>query len=228
MEPRELQVETLISPLQELLSQDLDLEKLLGPGERVLFDQFKIDKRRREWLGARVSAKRLVASHLASVGEGTPEACRVQILNRSDRSPFIQLVSPGAGSEELPLHLSLSHRGEWVAVALAPEPIRVGIDVESVVPRRSEMVDTYLTAGEQRWVKGEPLLETLAWAAKEAVFKASGVVPGPDPKEIELLSAHCTSNTWTALELRGPVGLEWVAWWRTLPGYVVCLVRAGR
>ena len=80
---------------------------------------------------------------------------------------------PGGG-----LHLSVSHSGDWVAVAvtdLGP----VGVDVERHAPRAAELADTVLAPAEAAVLarlpeaeRGTALIEY--WARKEAVLKATG------------------------------------------------------
>jgi len=71
-------------------------------------------------------------------------------------------------------HWSISHKRHLVAAALAREP--VGVDVESLVPRRSGLWKHIADADE--WsVLGGPGWNAfyLLWTAKEAVLKAAGV-----------------------------------------------------
>ncbi len=82
-------------------------------------------------------------------------------------------------AEGLPLHCSITHSGEWVAAAVADQPI--GIDMEilrSVDPR----VAARIGADPDRFFE--------EWTAKEALFKIDG---NPDFKSVcydELTPLH--------------------------------------
>lgn len=78
------------------------------------------------------------------------------------------------------LSTSLSHSGDWVAVAVA-RAVAVGVDIECLPPRMSllDMVDAICTADEAeeigrlpRSARGQALLEL--WVRKEALVKAFG------------------------------------------------------
>jgi len=71
-------------------------------------------------------------------------------------------------------HWSISHKPLWVAAAIADRP--VGIDIEHLKPRRTNLFDQVGTADD--WsVVGEPSWPGFfrIWTAKEAVLKANGV-----------------------------------------------------
>jgi Phosphopantetheinyl transferase len=128
------------------------------------------------------------------------------------------------------LHLSVSHSGDWVAVAvtdLGP----VGVDVERHARRAAELADAVLSPAEAAALarlpeaeRGTALIEY--WARKEAVLKAtgdglraplSGVVvtaPGEPPA---LLSYEGRPGLVMALRELAP-----------RPGYAAVLAVAGR
>lgn len=69
------------------------------------------------------------------------------------------------------LHISLSHRNEYVAVALSEQ--EVGIDVESFNPNLERAKEYYLNRQERALnLDQEDLL--LIWCAKEALYKKLG------------------------------------------------------
>lgn len=74
-------------------------------------------------------------------------------------------------------HLSVSHTGDWVVIAVAQMP--VGVDVEYVNPRFiiDDLIPTVLTSSEQRTMtesSNARLLFYELWTKKEALVKATG------------------------------------------------------
>lgn len=111
------------------------------------------DKRRKEWL-----AERLLL-HRAFMRSGT-------IGHRRDGSPYLT---------EDAAHISISHSGPFVALALSPDA-RVGIDLEQRGPRAFRLREKFLSPGEYGYDEPEDA-ETAAltaWSAKEAAFKLFG------------------------------------------------------
>lgn len=70
------------------------------------------------------------------------------------------------------LHLSLSHAGEYAAVAVS-EKGPVGIDIEKVSPRVEKIHAKFMNEGELGLLGAEGRLEFMAlvWSAKESLFK---------------------------------------------------------
>ncbi len=104
-------------------------------------------------------AARILLAHL--LGERQP------LCYLPGGRPFI----PGS-----PLQVSVSHSGNYVAVAVAAG-LPVGIDIE-VLPRKAlvKAKDYFLNDSEQRQVAGDDPVEELHvyWSAKEALFKYAG------------------------------------------------------
>ncbi len=108
------------------------------------------------------------------------ERCRIPVEE-------IRLERTGQGkpyAAGLPLHFSVSHSGDWVAVALDRRPI--GIDIEMLRPLDLRIAKRVCTQTELRLLfDGPPLFAPTAdplllrrffeiWTAKEAFFKQIG------------------------------------------------------
>ena len=130
--------------------------------------------RRRSFLAGHWQARELAADWLQV------EARRIALHRHDDGRP--RLVVDGAPS---PLSLSLSHSGDWLAIALATVP--VGIDVE--LPRRPRDLDALarftFSPEEVERLRGVPDAERaqafhVAWTLKEARGKriGEGLLPG--------------------------------------------------
>lgn len=83
-----------------------------------------------------------------------------------------------SGNKSLPYSCSISHSGEWIAVALSSLPsIRLGIDIEVAKPKRDfiAMSREYFSAAEHREIVNsstKALTFYSLWTLKEAYAKA--------------------------------------------------------
>ena len=144
----------------------------LTPAERAILAALRFEKRRRDWLGGRLAAKRAV---LRLAGSGSFDWCpestlAVEILPGSTREPHVYASgSPDPSS----LQVSISHSGQIAgAVACHSNDGRIGFDMERVEPV-------------------EPALYSLAFLPAE--IDAIESVPGPSRTE-------CVHSFWTAKE----------------------------
>jgi phosphopantetheine--protein transferase-like protein len=126
------------------------------------------DADRMRFLVARALLRRVLAT-----GWGlAPKAVGVS----RDRAGAVVVTAPTGVS---PIFASVSHAGEWVAVAAAPTP--VGIDVEQLVTLEPDdaLIAKVCTRREQRILLALPVGRrrryfTKLWTRKEAVVKATG------------------------------------------------------
>jgi phosphopantetheinyl transferase len=70
-------------------------------------------------------------------------------------------------------HFSISHSWPWVAVVLSREA-PVGIDIQTWHPRIADIQHKFLSAEEQQMIGPSETRITLAWCAKECVYKWNG------------------------------------------------------
>lgn len=161
-------------------------ESELTPLEERRYSEFRVPKRRREWLGGRRAAKQAVRHrHTAGVieidasGHG-PEAGR----------PFYRLDGkPG------PFDLSIAHSGSLAVAAISRrEGDRIGIDVEPVCERAESFENVAFSVREIGYLAavaraGRPRAVTAAWIAKECLLKAVGTGLRLPLRSIEVLPA---------------------------------------
>ncbi len=115
---------------------------LLAPAEAATYAALKVPKRRSDWLLGRITAKQLVAAHLAIAGLRLDE---IVIAADADGAPFASLHG-----ERLPLSLSISHSHATAFCALVDEPsATVGADIEYIEPRDPAFLRDYFTPEEQ-------------------------------------------------------------------------------
>ncbi|MBI4423935.1 MAG: 4'-phosphopantetheinyl transferase superfamily protein [Elusimicrobia bacterium] len=167
--------ETELCPLGEadaLLPYPARLRDWLADDELRTLAGFAVAKRRREWLAARLAAKRLLGRRLAAAGAPRP-APRIRILNAPSREPYVALGAGDAPDRALPI--SLAHAGGYGACALGEPGALVGVDLERIEPRapawRELMADESELTPELA-ASAESL--TRLWCAKEAVLKLLG------------------------------------------------------
>ena len=120
-------------------------------------------------------------------------------------------------------HVSLSHTGEFVAVAVADDG-PVGIDIESTDRHHDRVPDVALTprkVASAAMVVGERLAPLAVWVAQEAAMKADGI-------GLAFPLAEVTVDPRTGgLVVRLGKRSVWGVTVRALPGLVVAVAFAG-
>lgn len=126
----------------------------LSDAEIAVYQSFKNDRRRREWLATRILLNEMLGSY-----------------------PGIDYDSNGAPhlKGDAHINISVSHADGLVAVSMSKK-YHVGIDVERVTNRVLRIKDKFLTSAEYD-INDPNLLQLLyiQWCAKEAMYKACNV-----------------------------------------------------
>lgn len=119
--------------------------------------RFKSSKRQKEWLGVRLLLKHLLGSN-------------VQIAYKSSGAPF--LINSNK-------HISISHSGTLVAIALNNE--KVGIDLQIISDKPLKIKSRFLSNAEIQMMGGQldALTAVKLWCAKEAVYKFLSIPETP-------------------------------------------------
>jgi phosphopantetheinyl transferase len=122
--------------------------------EKKLFSTFLVERRKKQWLAYRI----LIRSMLE------PENFPVEY--DASGKPYL------AGSR---YHISVTHSGDLAAVILSSAGL-VGIDIEKVRPTILKVAEKYLHESELTGTGGrdDSTFLTLAWCAKEALYKLYG------------------------------------------------------
>ncbi len=174
--------------------EGVPVSSLLSKREKDLYRGLTVDKRRRDWLSGRLVAKLLLMDVLA---DEAPVPSQIEILPDEGKRPVPRIAGP-KGGQDLPLCLSISHRGEAAGAAvLGVGQGRVGIDIEIMEPRSEELALSHFTATEMERIErlapgARPWGIALFWSLKEAALKAAGVglsVPATDVQVAELVEA---------------------------------------
>ena len=174
-------LEAMAGPLARAETVDLGAplprpQDFLLAAELDNLSRFTSMKRRRQWLGGRLAAKRAAAGLL---GCGVMD---LAVIARKDGSPRLVRSGGDKGPEpqETPEEkISISHSHELAAALAAAGPC--GIDVELMGPRPARLAERFARAAESALVTrqaGRDPGHTMLWCAKEALRKAIRPLPG--------------------------------------------------
>ncbi|MBE3001079.1 4'-phosphopantetheinyl transferase superfamily protein [Nocardiopsis sp. HNM0947] len=196
------------------------LVRLLDEGERTRNERFRLQADRDRHLLGRAMARLA----LAELSGCPPEFIAFDLRCRScedkeragaerDRSPHGKPFPIGAAQG---WEFSVSHSGEWVALAVT-EGVPVGVDVERVAPARDldGLAGYTLADPEHRaWAGlGEPERTGAFygyWARKEALLKATGLGLSGGLRRVTVSAPHEAAEfvSWEGGGAPGPVWLS--------------------
>ena len=112
----------------------------LTPGERERVEAFRFEKRRRDWLLGRWTAK---IALLGIIDAQDRDVSRFEIASASDGAPL-----PRLDGRALQAQLSLSHSNNRAFSTVSRQTTELGCDIELVEPRSASFVETFFTATE--------------------------------------------------------------------------------
>ena len=149
-------------------------ESFLSGPELEKLSSFKIEKRRRDWLGGRYAAKTLLKKSLD-----------LEIPLSDIEISYDSFGRPVWAGGEIPRLLSITHSGPFCAAASGPAGTAfLGIDLEKTEPRAGAWYEDYFHKNEL------PVRDmdaaTRIWTQKEALLKALGLGLKADLLDINL------------------------------------------
>lgn len=208
---------------------------LLGSRETAVFDSLKTDKRRRDWLLGRWTAKHLVQQAVRTCSRQTLPLDGIAILAGSDGAPQVHMRQLPIGS--CPISISLSHsNGTAFCAALTRLDWPLGADIERIAPRTAEFQAQYFTPAEQALLEAvaPPELQatwaTAVWSAKESALKAIHEGLKLDARSVTCLLRPQTRPPldWTAFTIewdavRAPDAPLLSGWWRVEGDFVLTM-----
>lgn len=139
--------------LTETLSELLQHTQVFG--HLTVPETLTHEKRQGEWLASRLLAYRVLQQFTPTFYE---------LRNDVNGKPFF------VNSNYL---VSITHTQTQVAVLISEKYV-VGIDIETVKPKVLRVRDKFLAAPEKQAFKDDLLTLTIAWSAKEALYKLYG------------------------------------------------------
>lgn len=127
----------------------------LNAREEEIYNRFMVESRKKQWLAYRILLRQILAP------------AEITIEYDSSGKPYLA---------ESRMHISVTHSEDLAAVIISPEK-KVGIDIERMRPRIFKVKDKFLNDKELSTLISENELEqlTLAWCAKEALYKLYGM-----------------------------------------------------
>ena len=162
---------------------------LLHANEIVRARNYRLNKRRAEFLTGRIATKMALKNFWASEGLGLPaHLCHIEIINDADGRP---IVCPDCLKDVPAPEISITHGGEYAASLVAASPC--GIDVQQQRDNLLKVREKYCSLTELQ-VLAELLPDMaplsrllLLWTAKEAAKKALSYRQMPGFLELELM-----------------------------------------
>lgn len=206
---------------------------LLHPEEQRRLAEFKLSKRRREWLIGRWTAKHLLQACLERDLNLHLPLSAIGIYNDMRGAP-VAMVDCGSQIAEWAISISHSHAYGFSA-ALPDGAIGLGADIEHIEVREWRFVEDYFTPDEIERVRVAPIdqrakLVTVIWSAKEAAVKALRLGLTIDTRRVHCaIDPRCSSNRdWLEFNITcTPSHTETLCgWWRTWGEYVLTMAIA--
>lgn len=155
---------------------------LLDAEERGVYERYRVDRKKIEFLLGRVLLKRLLAERLDC------EPIHVRFVKNKYGKLFLN-------QESQPVEFNLTHSGQVIACALAP--LLIGVDVEQAQKNYLDVMASAFTPEEQAYVRSEPAeLQVAAfcriWTRKEAYVKAvgTGLSISPDTFSVPIFETY--------------------------------------
>ena len=211
---------------------------LLSPAEQGRMAQFTFEKRRRDWLLGRWTAKRLLQGYAERRTGVRPASDAITIASAPDGAPRVVVEQPAGLREALAgLHVSISHcHGQALCAISSQAGAPIGADIERVEPRDAGFAGDYFTASELAQISAadpsaRDMLVTLIWSAKEAALKALRLGLTVDTRSVAIelgQPPHGPGLAWAPLVARaslapGEPPLLLHGWWRLVGEYVLTL-----
>lgn len=124
----------------------------LSDGEKDHYDQFRSEKRKTEFLAARILLENL-------------SGCKPEVYYTKHGKPLLKNSQ---------LHISISHSSELVAVFISEK--KIGLDVENTQRKIDKVAHRFLHEKEMNFIDSTTspqVAKIVFWSAKEAVFKCT-------------------------------------------------------
>ena len=196
----------------------------LSRSEQIHLKVLHLPKRQIDWRLGRWTAKRALASCMQVPAE-PGDLRRLEIISAPSGAP-----EAFVSNSQLPIAISISHRGGIGMCALTAEGKQLGCDLELIEPRSIGFVEDYFTIREQALVARSPvqdfpLIVTLIWSAKESALKAlhAGLRLDTRSVEVEMIAGE-PRRGWMPLSVRCQDEARFPGWWRSQGEFVQTIV----
>lgn len=223
------------------LSEGIAPAGLLSEAEQTRLVSFKTDKRRKDWLLGRWTAKHLLQAYVEQQTSTRLPLDAFTVANAPNGAPFAGITTDIWLDN--PPNLSISHSNGWAFCALsADNQVQIGADIELIEPRSWRFVEDYFTIEEIELVQAAPAkkhdtLVTAIWSAKEAVLKALQLGLTVNTRQVTCLPAQDSmpdspGSNWLEVDIQCNPNLlrqdngqtpQITGWWRIMDDYVLTL-----
>lgn len=139
------------------------------------------ERRKLDRVAGRLAVKRALAAHFLGEYEWEAEATELVVFNDASGRP--KLTLPKGAPAPVP-SFSISHCAQGGAAAVAAPGRRVGVDIESIVPRPLEVIAFVASPGELAAGPSDPEAQARLWTGKEAALKMLGLGLDADAKAV--------------------------------------------
>jgi 4'-phosphopantetheinyl transferase len=176
--PKIMNIEVYFAPVRELRDDDL---QLLSADERQRAQRFRFEADRRRFVLARCALRLALARALG--GGLAPAAVPLRVGPHG---------KPELASQDRRLMFSLSHAGDYIALALVGNGRHVGVDLEQHQPVNFDRIaQDQFCPRERQWLSEGGAAQVEArfnriWTLKEAYLKASGLGLSGAPKSVDV------------------------------------------
>jgi 4'-phosphopantetheinyl transferase len=197
----------------------------LSEEELQQLQSFRFEKRRKDWLLGRWTAKQLIQSVFAKENDLSSE--QICIKNETSGAPYSMIKV-----EKLQASLSISHRGNLASTAICTDPnIMIGIDLEEIESKSRGFIEDYFTPAETEFVfalpqKQQAWAASLLWSGREAILKALKTGLRYDTREIVLqCPSFILKDEWEPIHIiKSPEKQDSThLFWRKLENYLITL-----
>lgn len=226
------------------LADGVILAGVLHPDEQIKLANLRTEKRQRDWLLGRWTAKQLIQEVVRQQTGQELTLPEIEVRNGRRGDPIVngQLSMVNGQPQETDLNslvtLSISHAHGHAFCAVVERPSwPIGADLEWIERRSEAFVADYFTAAERELVgqaAGEmrDVLVTAVWSAKEAVLKALHLGLTVDTRYVECMLPPVGErpSIWTPFAIRCDNNRlphpapSFNGWWRTWENFVLTLV----
>lgn len=174
----------------------------LLPGERLFAQSLKTEKRRRDWVLGRWTAKQCLLQFFKSLGHEM-KAEEIGVFRGETGAPEVKI-----SGLDMEASISLSHRADEAIAVCGPIDFRIGCDLEIIEERSNPFIEDYFLDSEQDWIHrdgpdGIPMRANLLWSAKESVMKSTRKGLSLHPRKICVRDIEqLQRNQWSAFHAR--------------------------
>ncbi len=185
---------------ERTLADSAELRRRFSAAELAELDALP-ERRKLDRVAGRLAAKRALAAHFLGEHGWETEAVELEISNDDAGRP--RLILPKGAPAPAP-SFSIAHCAQGGAAAAAAPGRRVGVDIETIVPRPAEVIAFVASPSELASGPSDPEGQARMWTGKEATLKLLGLGLDADARAVRPEADGVTltglpAKTWAAL-----------------------------